>query len=809
MLILKHALFLLLLLILSGCSDDQKKTHTDTESVTLNNSEIERTDNAITITAQDGRTLRVSVYGDAMLRMQSVRKGEAFYPNDHYEMVASHQWPSVFETVEKPGYITLKTRAISVEVNTDSLAAKFFHNDDPTPYLSEKHAVQWTGNSIKASFISDPSEHFTGLGHGYYAREKSLDLKGKTIHRNYGKIPTEQAPLLVPFFMSSKGYGIFMNSTFTNTFTFSDNGEYSMAIDDLGFDGRMDYFFIGGKKLTTVLDNYTQLTGRPRLPAKAMFGLQLSDKGHDHNSSTPSDEKWWKQKITQHRSAGFPLDHVVNDNRWRAAGGKRCESKLDWDPERYPNPQAYGQWLEENGLVVTLDFNRCIGRFTDGWKAEFNLPETGEIEFPESAPDLTNAQFRRWFWQAFETKALIPEKDYPGDALWIDEFDEQGGAPKDMVLANGRSSGEMRNYWFFMIAKALVEEGWDTSTIDKRPFVWVRGMTAGAQRYATLWSGDIYPNYSDMKDSIRGMQLAGLSGFPYWGHDAGGFFNWDDEHGPDENLYKRWAMAFGAFAPIWKPHGMGESRWPLDRDNSSQTAAHKFSTLRYTLMPYLYSAAQASNTGLPIARAMVLDHQHEDLAWQYDLQYMWGDALLVAPQTQDAGTMKVWLPKGNWYAFGSPDKLSGGRELTLTPGISELPIYAKSGAIIPTRDYALSTAFIDKSKLGLLIYAGADGDYTLIEDDDRTEAYRKKKEIASTNIRYQQNTKTIIIDAMQGTYVGATDKRRYTITIYGLSDISRATVNGVITPVTSDAGTTQIDIPSTSTETTLEIQLLK
>src|SRR3990172_4853910 len=96
-------------------------------------------------------------------------------------------------------------------------------------------------------------------------------------------------------------------------------------------------------------------------------------------------------------------------------------------------------------------------------------------------------------------------------------------APDSMLLGNGRSWSEMKNYWFFLVAKTLVQEGWDQSRLKNRPFVWVRGMTAGAQRYATLWSGDILADYEDMKGQIISMQLAGLSGFPFWGHDAGGF----------------------------------------------------------------------------------------------------------------------------------------------------------------------------------------------------------------------------------------------------------------------------------------------
>ena len=748
-------------------------------------STIEMLDGAFLITAVDGKRVKVSSYGDSMIRLQLAREGEPFYSDDHYEMVEHHDWTSDLTYTQDQDVFVFSTAKLRLFVDAHTLQSQFYINGSESPVLKQIKPANWHNHQIKLQFDVDANEHFTGLGHGYYARAESIDLKNQVIQRNYGAVPIEQAPLLVPFYMSSKGYGVFLNSTFANAFSFGADNEYSFLIDDNGFGGRMDYFFIAGPKLTDVLDHYTQLTGRPRLPQKAMFGLQLSDKGHDHNSDTPSDIDWWKQKIAKHRAAGYPLDHVVNDNRWRANGGKRCQSKLAWDEQRYPDPAAYQRWLKENGLVITLDFNRCIAQYSDGWQAAFNLPETGSLEFPKSAPDLTNKAFQNWFWRVFKEQALKPEHQYPGDALWIDEFDEQGNAPKNMVLSNGLSSAEMRNYWFFLISKALVEQGWDKSEINKRPFVWVRGMTAGAQRYATLWSGDIYPNYKEMQGQIRGMQLAGLSGFPYWGHDAGGFYDWNTNLGPDEQMYKRWAMAFGSFAPIWKPHGMGQSRWPLDRSESSQSVASKYTDLRYRLMPYIYNAAkQAAVSGLPMARPMLLEYQDDPLAWQYDLQYMWGDSLLVAPLTADDGSKNIWLPKGTWYEFETASPIQGDKIITVSPNASELPIFVKAGAIIPQRAFALSTAFIDKTKLIIHLYTGANGTYTFLEDDDVTEDHRLEGAYQRTTFEYIDDKKQLLISGAKGHYQGAPESRDLEFSIFGLNKATQVTIND--TPVATE-----------------------
>lgn len=718
---------------------------------------------AFYIESPDGsRTLRVAWYGEAIVRLQTAHDGEPFIPDDHYAMVETHDWDGDVDVAASSRFVVFDSPVLDVVVDRESLAASFYPREGMPPVLQERVGSRREDDVRVVRFEPGDDERFTGLGHGYFARARSLELTGDVVERNYGSEPIEQAPLIVPFYLSSLGYGVFLNSTFPNRFALNADGDYSIAIDTHGFTGQMDYFFIAGPELSDVLDRYTQLTGRPRLPMKSMLGLQLSDKGHDHNSETPSDEMWWRDKVTVHREAGLPLDHVVNDNRWRAAGGKRCESKIEWDRERYPDPAAWSDWLDEQGLVSTIDFNRCIARFSDGWDPAFNLPPIDNIEFADSAPDLTNANFRDWFWQVFYDKSLDPSLGYPGDALWIDEFDEQGAAAKDIVLANGRSSAEMRNYWFFLIASALVADGWDRSDLVNRPFVWVRGMTAGAQRYATLWSGDIKPNDKDMAAQVRAMQLAGLAGFPYWGHDAGGFFDWANGTGPDESLYQRWAMAFGSFAPIWKPHGMGQSRWPLDRSEESLAAARQYGRLRYELMPYLYSAAhEASETGMPIARPMLLEYPERDEAWEHDLQYFFGPDLLVAPVV-DEGESTLWLPEGGWYSMRDGRYLEGGRSLTIDDGV--MPIFARTGAIVLKREYALSTAFIDKTTLVVDVYTGADGAFRLIEDDDRTEAWREG-ERRVTWLRYDDDNKALTIDAADGSYRDAPDYRDVIINV--------------------------------------------
>jgi alpha-D-xyloside xylohydrolase len=355
-----------------------------------------------------------------------------------------------------------------------------------------------------------------------------------------------------------------------------------------------------------------------------------------------------------------------------------------------------------------------------------------------------------------------------------------------------------------------VRDGWDQSAIKQRPYVWVRGMTAGAQRYASLWSGDIKPNFDEMKMQIRGMQLAGLSGFPYWGHDAGGFYDWDARTGPDADLYQQWSMGFGSFAPIWKPHGMGPSRWPLDRGPAEQAAARQFAQARYQLMPYIYSAAhEAAASGLPMARAMLLDYPHDAAAWSHDLQYMWGPDLLVAPRTSRDGATEVWLPAGGWYDFWQPGQMQqGGTMINVGAERGLLPVFVKAGAILPRQAYATSTARIEKTRLLLDVYPGASGRTVLHEDDDVSEEYRKHDRIMSTAITWNDTARTLDIAPARGSYSQAPARRAYQLTLHDAGESECFSVNGrrVRTSVDQAARTATLQVPLTSVRKAINIR---
>ncbi len=726
--------------------------------------------------------LRVSASGGYIVRVQAARAGEGFLADDHYEMVANHDMGGELVMTDRGDRIAINSiepGGVSLVLSKNPMRLTYYSADRGRALLADRDGICWDGNRIYTD-LQVSNDHFFGVGHPEYSRQGKLDLTGTEVKRNYEK----QAPLLVPFYFSHKGYGIFMNSTFENCFRFNVDGEYSFGIDGKGFGGQMDYYFIVGPKVADILDRYSQLTGRPRLPQKSMFGLQLSDKG----SPRDSDEQWWMKTINEHRAAGYPIDHIVNDNRWRAGSGAWAGSRFEWaiDEGRYPDPARWCKWVKDNGLTMTLDLNRNSCANSWGWKDEYNIPNAECVNYGHSTPDYTSQAVRDWNWELFWNKTFDPALGYGGDALWMDEPDDIGCIADSTIMADGRSWAENKNNYFFLIAKAVVEQGWDNENKNdppgigdaKRPFVWVRGMTAGGQRYATHWSGDVNVTFEAMAEHVRAMQASGLAAFPYYNHDAGGFHN----PGPVDDLYRQWSMAFGSFSPIWRPHGPGKyDRWPLKRNEECQADAMVYSHLRYEMMPYIYTLAwQAHDTAMPMARAMVIDHQNEKEAWSRDMQYMWGPSILVAPNcTPGNDDVSVWLPGGcDWYDLWTGKVYKGDQVISYYAKTGVQPMFVKQGAIIPKSLYATSTFWLPKDTLVLDVYAGQDGEFELYEDDGVTEYFRSKDACAITGIKYDDKSGSVTVNAIKGSYDGIAQERRYRVNFYGVEEASQVIVNG-------------------------------
>lgn len=768
----------------------------------------------VTVTSGSGQRLRITAYGNQIVRVRAIRSGETFFADNRYEMVvpANHAGMGGTLTVTSDSTtLTIVTGAadgIRLVLQKNPLRLEFYHRGTGALLAKEDatRSITWGGTNnsvITESFVPPPAdEHFVKAGHGLYGRSPKVDRTGDVVAHNYGSGDGDQAPAIVPLYLSTKGYGVFFNTTFDTTFSLASGTakDYAFSADDHNTAGarpQMDYFLINGPEFAKLLDRYTTLTGRPRLPQLSIFGLHMSDKSFDN----VSDQNWWRTKITAHRNAGFPFDHHVNDNRWRSGSGAWSGSWFEYSSVRWPDPAGYQAWAAANGVTVTLDYNRNNSKLMAGWVGgpppgySFKTADLTAVSDNGSVPDWSNPATRTWVWNVFWSKALNPALHYPGDGLWLDEVDQMGPIPFNADTAGGKKWSELRNAYFFYLHKGVGEEGWDPQATGhigtaKRPWTWSRGASAGQQRYGHYWTGDIASTYDEMRQQIRGMLVSGLGGFPYANIDGGGF------HGGaggliSEPFYRNWPAAWSSLSPIWRPHsgastasqGAVASRWPLDQNATIQADFRKYGELRYTLLPYIYSIAhEAAATGMPMARAMVIDYQNRPAAYTHDLQYLWGPSLLVAPLTQDGGaTQNVWLPAGaTWYNIWADIKHVGTDtvDLPYATTTGEIILFVKAGAILPKYQYAQSTAYLNKRQLELEVYAGADGTFNLVEDDGVTESHRVSGAMSVTALTWTDAATRTTIRHPQGTYTGAPATRRYVVRVHGLTAPVGMRVNG-------------------------------
>ena len=288
--------------------------------------------------------------------------------------------------------------------------------------LSDASGIDLDSTTLRYVFTPDANERFIGYGQKRLSLQVTFQLAGRTERRNYGEegYPGRgsQGVLVVPFYISSKGYGFYANTTFPHEGRFNNAGDYSFHVEVNNLaTTEADYFFIYGPTPADILNHYTELTGRPRLPRKAIFGLHLSDNDPGIPGLPNINETWWRTMVSNHFAAGFPLDHVVFDNDWRAAAtatnscGGWSGSQFDFCTDRYPAPAAFRQWYDSNGLTLTLDLNLNICNDSAGWQTNYNIKPDDTVE--NSQPDYSNPATRAWLWQLMWDKAFNPPSVIP------------------------------------------------------------------------------------------------------------------------------------------------------------------------------------------------------------------------------------------------------------------------------------------------------------------------------------------------------------------------------------------------------------
>ncbi|HZO26032.1 MAG TPA: TIM-barrel domain-containing protein, partial [Chloroflexota bacterium] len=520
-----------------------------------------------------------------------------------------------------------------------------------------------------------PDEHIYGLGEKFMP----FDRRGQKIESwNYNTwgATNERAYKNIPFFVSSRGYGVFLNTTFKTTWDIGSGATSSISTQIETEDDRLDLFFIWGPRIADVLTRYTELTGRPPVPPRWSFGFWQSKCTY-----SSWDEVW--EIVRKARAERVPTDVVHLDPPWLR---DRMYADLVWDEARFPDPAGNLARLRAEGIRISLWLQPWIPEesevFAEGLEqGAFATREDGSVYFyaptiPGRPPsrcgivDFSSPTGREWYIQ--KILGLIEQ----GVSAFKTDFGE--AIPEDAVFANGMRGAEMHNL-YPLLYNAVFYEAFERSGRADDLVCWGRSGWAGIQRYPVSWSGDMLCNFPSMTCTLWSGLSFSLSGVAFWSHDIGGFMG---ETNPE--LYVRWAQ-WGLLSSHSRAHGTA-NREPWSQGEQALTIFREFDELRYQLIPYLYSLAhEAHQTGLPLMRPMVLEFQDDPATHTINSQYLLGPSLLVAPVLEQGLTSRqTYLPRGTWYNFWTDTAYEGGRWIHLpTQALEMMPLFVKAGTILP------------------------------------------------------------------------------------------------------------------------------
>ena len=514
----------------------------------------------------------------------------------------------------------------------------------------------------------DPGECVYGLGERFTAFVKN----GQSIEtwNEDGGTSSQIAYKSIPFYMTNKGYGVFVDHT--------DNVSFEVAsekVECVGFSVKgeeLRYYLIYGPKPADVIRRYTDLTGKSALLPAWSYGLWLST-----SFTTDYDEETTGSFIKGMKDRDIPLSVFYFDCFWMKEF-HWCD--LEWDERMFPDVKGMLKRYHDMGLKLACWINPYVAQgssfFREGVENGYFLmradgkgpKQIDNWQCGMAIVDFTNPDAAKWY-----TDKLRNLLELGIDCVKTD-FGER--IPVDVKYHNGADPYSMHNFYPFLYNRAvfnLIKE----VRGEGEAVLFARSATAGCQQFPLHWGGDCSASYASMAETLRGGLSFTMSGFSFWSHDISGF-----EYTATPDLYKRWS-AFGLLSTHSRLHGSGSYRVPWLFDDESSDVVRFFTRLKCSLMPYIYSmSVLAHETGIPVMRSMVFEFTDDPACSYLDMQYMLGDSVLVAPVFNDRGTADYYLPEGRWTHLLSDEKRDGGRYYKDTYDYFSLPVYVKPGSII-------------------------------------------------------------------------------------------------------------------------------
>ncbi len=512
-------------------------------------------------------------------------------------------------------------------------------------------------------------EYIYGLGERFGAFTKN----GQVVEmwQGDGGTSSELAYKNVPFYMSNRGYGVFVNDLGDVSFEVGSENVEKVQICREG--ERLSYMIIAGPTPKDVLERYTRLTGRPALPPAWSFGLWLST-----SFTTNYDEQTVTGFIRGMEERQIPLSVFHFDCFWM----KGFEwVNFTWDPDTFPDPEGMLARYKARGLHICAWINPYIAQnssaFDEAAEQGFLLKtESGDVwqtdlwQAGMGIVDFTNPDACEWY-----KNKLRPLLAQGIDCIKTD-FGERIPV-RGVKWFDSSDAVKMHNYYSYIYNKCVFEL-LEEIRGKGEAVVFARSATVGGQKFPCHWGGDNTANYVSMAETLRAGLSLSACGFGFWSHDISGFESTAPAH-----VYKRWCQ-FGLLSSQSRLHGSSSYRVPWLFDDEASDVLRKFTRLKCTLMPYLYRVAiDAHEKGVPMMRAMFIEFPLDRACETLDRQYMLGESLLVAPIFSEDGTVEYYLPDGEWTHLLDGRTVSGGRWLKEKYDFMSLPLWVRENTVLP------------------------------------------------------------------------------------------------------------------------------
>ena len=571
---------------------------------------------------------------------------------------------------DKAGRILSQTAALS---DADSTQVKY------TPFCFVKRGSD-NARRINPVFTLTADEMIFGCGESATGLNKAGQKVNLFVTDPQGP-ETDQMYKPIPFFMSNRGYGMFMHTSAPVTCDF---GATYIGLNKMFMgDETLDLFvFFGEPK--DILDEYTDLVGKPGMPPLWSFGTWMS-------RITYFSEKEGYDVAANIRKNKYPCDVIHFDTGWFDVDWQ-CDYKFS--ENRFQNPQQMLKDLRSQGFHVCLwqlpyftPKNRYFSELIE--KDMYVKNGNGELPYEDVVLDFSNPETVKWYQDKLAGLLNIGVS-----AIKVD-FGE--AAPLNGIYASGKSGWYEHNLYPVRYDMAVSEI---TKKLHNENIMWARAAWAGSQRYPLHWGGDAATTNTGLLGTLRAGLSFGLSGFSFWSHDMGGFVK-----STPEDLYCRW-IPFGFLTSHTRAHGAPPTEPWLYDSKRVQDVFRKSAEMKYRLMPYVYAQAkECTEKGLPMLRALFVEFPDDPGAWKVDDEYLFGSQILVAPLLESGMTGRtVYLPEGKWIDYQTEKVYEGGWH-RIEAGSLPIIMLVRDGSVLPHLKLAQSTAEMDWSKMSLKVYS--------------------------------------------------------------------------------------------------------